>query len=53
MKDTRNIMEAIDLLTTETTGQKLPWFVKPLDYALTALYLSTLVFIAYKFITWL
>ena len=49
----RYIGEAIQLLQAKGEKAPLPWWVKPLDYLLTALFLSAYLFAAYKLIQWL
>ncbi len=49
----RYIGEAIQLLQAKGEKAPLPWWVKPLDYVVTALFLSAYLFAAYKLIQWL
>jgi len=57
MNDPQDIMPAIDLLMHGKERKPLPWYVKPLDYTLTALYLTAyiacLVFIIKSVWSWL
>lgn len=53
MESPRHIMPAIDLLMASKKANRLPWWVKFLDYTMTALYLTAYAFGAYKLITWL
>ena len=57
MNDPQDIMPAIDLLMHGKERKPLPWDVKPLDYTLTALYLTAyiacLVFIIKSVWSWL
>ena len=53
MESPRHIMPAIDLLMASKKANRIPWWVKFLDYTMTALYLTAYVFGAYKLITWL
>lgn len=50
MKDPRDIMPAIDLLMNAKRSRRLPWWVRPLDYSLTAAYCSVFVYAIYKMI---
>ena len=49
----RYIGEAVQLLQAKGEKARLPRWVKPLDYLLTALFLSAYFFAFYKLITWL
>jgi|TARA_R110000822_G_scaffold203543_1_gene340443 hypothetical protein len=49
----RYIGEAIQLLQAKGEKAPLPWWVKPLDYVVTALFLSAYLFAAFKLIQWL
>jgi hypothetical protein len=54
MKDPRYIMEGIDLLMREKhKGPRIPWWIKPVDWLLTAVYLGALVFLILKLTPWL
>jgi len=49
----RYISEAIQLLQAKGEKKKLPRWVKPLDYMLTALFLSAYFFVVFKILQWL
>ena len=49
----RYIGEAIQLLQAKGEKKKLPRWVKPLDYILTALFLSAYFFLVFKILQWL
>ncbi len=49
----RYISEAIQLLQAKGEKKKLPRWVKPLDYILTALFLSAYFFVVFKILQWL
>ncbi len=43
MKHSKHILPAITLLQNAKEQKRLPWWLVPLDYLLTALYLVTFV----------
>ncbi len=53
LENHRYIGEAIQLLQAKGEKAPLPWWVKPLDYVVTALFLSAYLFAAFKLIQWL
>jgi hypothetical protein len=57
MKHPKHIMGAIMLLQQQKMKKTLPWWLVPLDYAVTVVYLTAyfgcIAFLIYKLVTWL
>jgi len=57
MKDPKHIMRGIDLLQAYKVKATLPWWLTPLDYLLTGVYLACFcaacVFVIYNVLSWL
>jgi hypothetical protein len=57
MKDPKHIMRGIDLLQAYKVKAPLPWWLTPLDYLLTGVYLACFgaacVLVIYNVLSWL